>query len=36
MNTMEIGCYREDEARRHRAILRALLVEHGAKVATSP
>lgn len=31
-----LGCYCEDEARCHRAILRALLVEHGAKVATSP
>ncbi len=27
-----VGCYCEHEARCHRAILRALLVEHGAKV----
>ncbi|MGH8676279.1 MAG: DUF488 domain-containing protein [Burkholderiales bacterium] len=28
-----VGCYCEDEARCHRSILRALLVEKGAKVA---
>jgi uncharacterized protein YeaO (DUF488 family) len=27
-----VGCYCEDETRCHRSILRALLVEHGAKV----
>ena len=28
-----VGCYCEDEARCHRSILRALLTEHGAKMA---
>jgi len=28
-----VGCYCEDETRCHRSLLRALLVEHGAKVA---
>jgi len=28
-----VGCYCEDEARCHRSVLRALLVEKGAKVA---
>jgi uncharacterized protein YeaO (DUF488 family) len=28
-----LGCYCEDESRCHRSILRALLVERGAKVA---
>jgi uncharacterized protein YeaO (DUF488 family) len=28
-----VGCYCENEARRHRSILRALLIEKGAKVA---
>jgi len=28
-----VGCYCEDEARCHRSILRALLAEHGAKLA---
>jgi uncharacterized protein YeaO (DUF488 family) len=28
-----VGCYCENEARCHRSILRALLVEHGAQVA---
>ena len=28
-----VGCYCEDEARCHRSVLRALLVERGAKVA---
>jgi len=28
-----VGCYCEDEARCHRSILRALLKEHGAKMA---
>ena len=28
-----VGCYCEDEARCHRSILRALLQEHGAKMA---
>ena len=28
-----VGCYCEDEARCHRSILRALLEEHGAKLA---
>jgi uncharacterized protein YeaO (DUF488 family) len=28
-----VGCYCGDEARCHRSILRALLLEHGAKVA---
>ncbi len=28
-----VGCYCEDEARCHRAVLRALLAEQGAKVA---
>ena len=27
-----VGCYCEDESRCHRSILRALLVEHGAKM----
>ena len=27
-----VGCYCEDESRCHRSILRALLIEHGAKV----
>ena len=27
-----VGCYCEDETRCHRSILRALLIEHGAKV----
>lgn len=31
-NNFSIGCYCEDEARCHRAVLRALLVERGAKV----
>jgi uncharacterized protein YeaO (DUF488 family) len=30
---LAVGCYCEDEARCHRSILRALLVERGAKVA---
>jgi uncharacterized protein YeaO (DUF488 family) len=29
-----VGCYCEDEARCHRSVLRALLVEHHARVAT--
>ncbi len=28
-----VGCYCQDEARCHRSILRALLTEHGAKMA---
>jgi len=28
-----VGCYCEDEARCHRSVLRALLQEHGAKLA---
>jgi uncharacterized protein YeaO (DUF488 family) len=28
-----VGCYCENEARCHRAILRELLIEHGAKIA---
>jgi uncharacterized protein YeaO (DUF488 family) len=27
-----VGCYCEDETRCHRAVLRELLAEHGAKV----
>jgi uncharacterized protein YeaO (DUF488 family) len=30
--SFSVGCYCEDESRCHRSILRALLVEHGAKV----
>jgi uncharacterized protein YeaO (DUF488 family) len=30
-----VGCYCEDETRCHRSILRALLVERGAKMAYS-
>ena len=30
---LSVGCYCEDEARCHRAVLRELLVEHGAAVA---
>ena len=29
-----VGCYCEDEAHCHRSVLRALLLEHGAKVIT--
>ena len=29
---LSVGCYCEDEARCHRAVLRELLVEHGAAV----
>jgi uncharacterized protein YeaO (DUF488 family) len=29
---LSVGCYCEDEARCHRSILRALLVERGAEV----
>lgn len=29
---VSVGCYCEDEARCHRAVLRALLVERGAKI----
>jgi uncharacterized protein YeaO (DUF488 family) len=28
-----VGCYCEDESRCHRSVLRALLVERGAKMA---
>ncbi len=28
-----VGCYCEDEARCHRSVLRALLIEHGATIA---
>lgn len=28
-----VGCYCDDEARCHRSILRALLIENGAKLA---
>ena len=31
-----VGCYCEDEARCHRSVLRALLVEHGAAVEPGP
>lgn len=31
-----VGCYCEDEARCHRSVLRALLAEHGARVADDP
>ncbi len=30
--TFSLGCYCEDEARCHRAVLRALLREHGARI----
>jgi len=30
-----VGCYCADEARCHRSILRALLAEHGARIAAS-
>lgn len=30
-----VGCYCADEARCHRSVLRALLLEHGAKLASS-
>jgi len=29
-----VGCYCQDEARCHRSILKQLLIENGAKVAT--
>lgn len=32
-SNFSVGCYCENEARCHRAVLRALLAEHGAKVA---
>lgn len=32
-SNFSVGCYCEDEARCHRSVLRALLVEKGAKVA---
>jgi len=28
-----VGCYCEDEARCHRSVLRALLIEHGAEIS---
>jgi uncharacterized protein YeaO (DUF488 family) len=31
--SFSVGCYCEDEKRCHRSILRALLAEHGARVA---
>jgi uncharacterized protein YeaO (DUF488 family) len=30
-----VGCYCEDESRCHRSVLRALLVQHGAKLAAA-
>jgi uncharacterized protein YeaO (DUF488 family) len=30
---LAVGCYCEDEARCHRSVLKALLAEHGAKLA---
>lgn len=30
---LSVGCYCEDEARCHRSVLRALLLEHGALIA---
>lgn len=31
-----VGCYCEDEAHCHRSILRQLLIEHGATIASEP
>jgi uncharacterized protein YeaO (DUF488 family) len=28
-----VGCYCEDETRRHRSVLRELLIERGARIA---
>ena len=33
--SFSVGCYCEDESRCHRSILRELLMEHGAKMATA-
>lgn len=32
-SAFSVGCYCEDEARCHRSVLRALLLEHGARLA---
>ena len=34
-SSFSVGCYCEDESRCHRAVLRELLAEHGAKFAVS-
>lgn len=31
--TFSVGCYCEDESRCHRSVLKALLAEHGARIA---
>ena len=33
---LAVGCYCADELRCHRSVLRALLLEHGAKLVTEP
>ena len=34
-SNLSVGCYCEDESRCHRSVLRALLVEHGARLRNS-